>query len=89
MSKPLINIAFVICLAFLFSACASKPVQTSQAQDHQYSCYDNDSGSKRCVEDEPARNRDHHESHSHGADIVGYIIFRVVVEGLVHALVHH
>jgi len=104
MIPPLFKIAIILCLVVSFSACASKPIQPEHSpqviqaeHDNEHECVPDGS---ECVRHRHVRHSDQQTDHAdhprsdhrgghHVADIFAYVIFRVVLEGIVHGLVHH
>ena len=91
MKKSLSRLIFIILLSGLFGACAHQSVSPGYAKGQKVDCarlpYDS-VDREHCYQyrdeyEEP------YEASSEAARIFGYTIFRVVVEGLVHGIIHH
>ena len=96
--KPFLpKLLIFLCSAILLSACAGKPVQTVDSTYHTESHLHAQKGQLAAKNDRAAKGRSkedyerphhHHHSHSSAAGVIGYVIFRIVVESMIHALIY-
>ena len=83
MNKPLL---IIIVYASLLGGCASTSRQSEQVSSSYYSvaCAD-----PSIHEDGLCDERVYESDDSELVDFLGYVVFRVVVEGIVHMIVYH
>jgi len=97
-------IPVLLSLALLFSGCAHQTAQqeahpstsgyiSHAEQGHCNSSYKNELATSQCIKGDSYSQRVYHKHHAHervrGYDVFAYVVFRIVIEGIVHGLVHH
>ncbi len=85
MRQSLLRLIIIVLLSGLLLACAQQPVSPGPELASGYvsdvDCYGNPD-SEHCY------NREH-DHHNAAAGLFAYVIFRLVLEGMVHAIIHH
>jgi hypothetical protein len=90
MRSPLSYLVFIVLFASVISGCAHQPAVEYGSGDYQeIECNSASSNSVPTKDNEVGYCSNQYHAYSrNAAGLFGYIVFRVVVEGIVHAIIY-